>query len=100
MKSNLSIDALDSYGPAEVAELPPETLADLQDGIAEASATLKRRREALDAALEKRYGDRQQTARMDQKKDTGLIRVLDGNCTVKVDTPNKKIEWDQKMLAD
>jgi hypothetical protein len=100
MTSNLTLSALDSLEVAELADLPPEALADLQDAIATEAATLKRRRELFEAALDHRYGEKQLATRVDQEKDTGLIRLLDGDCTVKVDTPNKKIEWDQKLLTE
>lgn len=99
-KANLGIESLDSLTPIDIAELPPEALADLADDLVEAANTLRLRRGVFEAALERRYGAKQQQARIDRGKDTGLIRLLDGNFTVKVDTPNRKVEWDQAKLRE
>ena len=82
----------------EIADLPAETLATLQE---KTDAQLKAARAAvakLDQALAVRYADKAATARRRAGKDTGTVRIEDGPVTIVADLP-KRVEWDQGQLA-
>ena len=49
-------------------------------------------------ALEVRYAARAAEARRACGKDTGTVRIVDGDFTVVADLP-KRVEWDQAKLA-
>ncbi|HLI12758.1 MAG TPA: hypothetical protein VKY65_14290 [Alphaproteobacteria bacterium] len=82
----------------EIAKLPAEHLALLQEEAEEALNAAKRIRDWLDGALVLRYGEVAARLRAAQGKDTGTVRFDDGPVTVVADLP-KRIEWDQDRLA-
>jgi disulfide oxidoreductase YuzD len=82
----------------DIAALPADQLALLQD---EADAALRQAKTTcdwLDGAVALKYGDRAHAARQAAGKDTGTIRFDDGAVTVIADLP-KRVEWDQQKLA-
>jgi hypothetical protein len=82
----------------EIAALPAGILALLQ---AEAEETAKAARSLADwlhGAIALRYGDLAAAARRTEGKDTGTVRLDDGEVTVIADLP-KRIDWDQGELA-
>jgi hypothetical protein len=82
----------------DIAALPAEQLALLQD---EAGETLRRAKTAcdwLDGAVALKYADRAHAARQTAGKDTGTIRFDDGAVTVIADLP-KRVDWDQGKLT-
>jgi hypothetical protein len=84
--------------PSEIAALPADVLADLQQ---ESEATLKHAKATktrLDAALVLKYGAAAVEARRAVGKDTGTVRFDDGDITVVADLP-KRVDWDQALLA-
>ncbi len=84
--------------PQEIAALPADVLAGLQ---CESDAALKQAKAAkarLDAALVLKYGEEAAEARRVAGKDTGTVRLIDGDITVVADLP-KRVEWDQARLA-
>ena len=83
----------------EIVALPAEHLALLQ---AEARSTLDLAKRALDwieGAISLRYEQQAVALRGQQGKDTGTVRFEDDGVTVVADLP-KKIDWDQKRLAE
>lgn len=82
----------------ELAQLPVELLATLQGELDHASKTLKTATTKFSAALEVRYATRAAEARRACGKDTGTVRLVDGDYTVVADLP-KRVEWDQAKLA-
>lgn len=85
--------------PEEIAALPADVLAMLQQ---ESEAALKQAKVAkarLDDALVLRYGARAAAARRAIGKDTGVVRLRDGDIIVVADLP-KRIAWDQGKLAE
>ena len=82
----------------EIAALPAEYLAILQQ---DASASLKSAKivaEWLDGAIAMRFGERAQTLRRESGKDTGTVRFEDDGVSVDADLP-KRVDWDQSQLA-
>ena len=91
-------DDLPVLSPQDIAQLPVELLATLQRDIDERLARTKAAKARLDAALTTRYGTRAAEERRAQAKDTGTVRLADGDFTVVVDLP-KRVEWNQEQLA-
>ena len=84
---------------AEVIALPAEYLALLQD---EARSTLDMAKRAVDwieGAIALRYEQRAIAARGAAGKDVGTVRFDDGPVTVVAEL-SKKVDWDQRQLAD
>ncbi|MBM3612380.1 MAG: hypothetical protein FJX19_05360 [Alphaproteobacteria bacterium] len=92
------LDDLANLSPGEIAELPVEALHALQSEINAAEAELKRVVARFAAALEVRYGVRAAVARRATGKDTGTVRLVDGDHVVIADLP-KRVEWNQAQLA-
>jgi len=85
--------------PEEIAALPADVLAMLQQ---ESEAALKQAKVAkarLDGALVLKYGARAAAARRALGKDAGVVRLRDGDIIVVADLP-KRIAWDQAKLAE
>lgn len=92
------IDALINLPTGELAAQPVEFLAALQQEIDDAARQLKTITSRFAAALDLRYATRASEARRACGKDTGTVRLVDGEYTVVVDLP-KRVEWDQDRLA-
>ena len=82
----------------ELAQMPVEQLAELQGELAHASKQLKAATARFNAALEVRYGTIAADERRARGKDTGTVRLQDGDFTIVADLP-KRVEWDQPQLA-
>ncbi|GAB4119059.1 MAG: hypothetical protein Kow00104_01240 [Rhodothalassiaceae bacterium] len=82
----------------EIAALPAEQLAVLQADAEAAFQAARSLKDWLDAAIARRYADTAAAARRAQGKDTGTIRLVDGEVTVIADLP-KRVDWDQSRLA-
>ena len=93
-----SIDQLISLPAGEIAQLPVELLAALQREIDAAAKQMKAVTARFSRALEVRYAARAAEARRACGKDTGTVRIVDGDFTVVADLP-KRVEWDQAKLA-
>ena len=93
-----SIDELINLPAGEIAQLPVELLAAMQHEIDAAAKQMKAVTARLSTALEVRYAARAAEARRACGKDTGTVRLADGDFTVVADLP-KRVEWDQTQLA-
>ena len=93
-----SIDQLINLPAGEIAQLPVELLAALRAELDLAAKQLKSATARLSTALEVRYAARAAEARRACGKDTGTVRLVDGDFTVVADLP-KRVEWDQAKLA-
>lgn len=82
----------------DIAALPAETLALLQDEADEALRSAKTTRDWIGGALVLKYDTAAAKVRQTAGKDTGIVRIQDGSVTVVADLP-KKIDWDQTQLA-
>ena len=82
----------------EIAALPADLLALLQEEAEEAAKAARSLADWLNGAIALRYGDRAAAARRAEGKDTGTVRLDDGEVTVIADLP-KKVEWDQATLG-
>jgi hypothetical protein len=96
--NRLSLDDVRTMPVGEIAKLPAEHLALLQEDADAAFDAAKRLKEWLEGAIALRYADAAAAARRAEDKDTGLVRFDDGAVVVAADLP-KKIDWDQKQLT-
>ena len=81
-----------------VVALSADVLALLQEEAEEALRRAKATKDWIDGALSIKYADAAAAARLIAGKDTGTIRLQDGNVTVIADLA-KKVDWDQAQLA-
>ena len=93
-----SIDELINLPAGEIAQLPVELLAAMQREIDAAAKQMKAVTARFSTALEVRYAARAAEARRACGKDTGTVRLVDGDFTVVADLP-KRVDWDQNRLA-
>ncbi|MGE4043560.1 MAG: hypothetical protein AB7F35_01810 [Acetobacteraceae bacterium] len=94
-----TLETLREMSVAEVIQLPAEHLALLQVDTREALDAAKRMQDWIEAAIALRYEQRAIAARGIAGKDTGTVRFDDGPITVVADLP-KRVDWDQRQLAD
>jgi hypothetical protein len=97
-KNTPNVDDMLNMQASELAQMPVELLAALQAELDHASRQLKAATARFSTALEVRYATRASEARHACGKDTGTIRLIDGDYTVVADLP-KRVDWDQKKLA-
>ncbi|MEN8742832.1 MAG: hypothetical protein ABF308_24065 [Phaeobacter gallaeciensis] len=93
-----SVDDMLNMPTGDLAQMPVEMLAALQAELDHATKTLKSATARLNTALEVRYATRAAEARRACGKDTGTVRLADGDYTVVADLP-KRVDWDQETLA-
>ncbi len=84
---------------SELANLASDSLFQVKNDAADLLAIAKALVEHIDRALDLKYVDRAHQLRLDANKDTGIVHFDDGNVRVTADLP-KKVEWDQKQLAE
>lgn len=96
--NRIPLDEIRCMPIGDIAALPVEQLALLQDEAADAMRSAKTICDRLDGAVALRYGDRAHAARQAAGKGTGTVRFDDGSFTVVADLP-KRVSWDQKQLS-
>jgi len=76
-----------------------ESLFQLKNDAADLQALAKAVVDHLDRALDLKYSKQAHALRLAAGKDTGVVHFDDDHVQVTADFP-KKVEWDQKKLAD
>jgi len=76
-----------------------ESLFQLKSNAADLQALAKAVVDHLDRALDLKYSKQAHALRLAAGKDTGVVHFDDGHVQVTADLP-KKVDWDQKKLAD
>lgn len=76
-----------------------ESLFQLKNDAADLQALAKAVVDHLDRALDLKYSKQAHALRLATGKDTGVVHFDDGHVQVTADLP-KKVDWDQKKLAD
>ena len=76
-----------------------ESLFQLKNNAADVQALAKAVVDHLDRALDLKYSKQAHALRLAAGKDTGVVHFDDGHVQVTADLP-KKVDWDQKKLAD
>ncbi len=93
--------------PHQVLAMPAGDLAlqtsaslfQLKNNAADLQALAKAVVDHLDRALDLKYSKQAHALRLAAGKDTGVVHFDDGHVQVTADLP-KKVDWDQKKLAD
>lgn len=98
ISNHITLDELRRMAVGDIAALPAEQLALLQDAANAALRSAKITCDWLDGAIALKYADRAAMARMEAAKDTGTVRFDDGAVTVIADL-SKRVDWDQDKLA-
>lgn len=96
--NRLSMRDIKTMPIGDIAALPADQLALLQEEAEAGLQAAKQAKEWIDGVIALRYGDRATAARAAQGKDTGTVRFDDGPVTVIADFP-KRVEWNQAQLA-
>lgn len=92
------LEAIRKLPIGEIAQLPAEHLALLQEDAAAALEASKRLKEWIDGAIALRFSDHAHALRREVGKDFGTIRFDRDGVTVVADLP-KKVDWDQTLIA-
>lgn len=93
-----SLDHVRMTPIGEVAALPADQLALLQEEADAAFDTAKSLKDWVAAAIDLRYRDRAACERAARNKDAGTVRFDDGPVTVIAELP-KRVKWDQAALS-
>ena len=94
---NLSTAMLDTMEAEEIAELSPDTLNELHWMISEELVAARRRDNNLHKAFELRYAAQASEALLTDNRNTGTVKLDDGQFEVTVTRP-KRVKWDQPTL--
>lgn len=97
--TTLAPDEIIATPAGHLADLASTDLFELRNRAAELFAAAKKLDEHLDRALDLKYGNQAHKLRLAQGKDTGVVHFDDGPVRITADLP-KKVEWDQKRMAD
>jgi hypothetical protein len=96
--NRLHTDDLRRISVSEIAVLPVEQQAMLQEIIHQRLEDCKFLKSRLDAALDRRFAQRARNVRSSHGKDTGTIHFEDGPVAITANLP-KRVKWDQSKLA-
>ena len=97
--NRVNLDDLATASIGEIAALPAEQLALLQQDVVDLVASAKRLKDRLDTSLDLKYRDHAAALRRSAGKDTGTVRIEDGDVVVVADLP-KRVKWEQAKLAE
>lgn len=92
------LEAIRHLPIGEIAQLPAEHLALLQEDAAAALDSSKKAKDWIEAAIALRFSEHAQALRREAGKDTGTVRFEQDGVTVVADLP-KKVDWDQSLIA-
>jgi hypothetical protein len=98
LPNRLTLESIRHTPITDLLALPAEHLALLQEDAREAVEAAKRAQDWIEGVIARRYADRAAEERRATGKDTGTIRLQDGEVEIVADLP-KKVEWDQAQLA-
>ena len=93
------LEAIRSLPIGEIAQLPAEHLALLQEDATAALDASKKAKDWIDDAIALRFANRAQALRREAGKDTGTVRFDCDGVTVVAELP-KRVDWDQALIAD
>ena len=84
---------------SQMASLAQQPLFELGEFLDALESSLKQVRQRYHAALEQRYAEQAQQARLASGKDFGVVHLDDGSIRITVDSP-KRVSWNQPQLAE
>ena len=82
----------------EIAALPTQQMALLQEDAESALKDAKTLKDWLDGAIGLRFAEQAHAVRQAAGKDTGTVRLVEDGVIVVADLP-KRVDWDQAQLA-
>lgn len=82
-----------------LADQPAEALFKLMTDASDQHTKARAIVEHINSALDFKYSDRARRLRLEAGKDTGVVHFDDGHVRITAELP-KKVEWDQKRLAE
>ena len=85
--------------PTELSKAPVDVLRKALDAATKEVTSAKNQLAHIEKAIDLRYAHQAKALRLAQGKDTGVVHFDDGDVRVTADLP-KKVEWDQKQLAE
>jgi hypothetical protein len=94
----IALGLLDESSVQEISNLPIQDLQALAARLKEAIETQDKRKKVLNEALRLRFEVTAKAMLNQEGKDTGTVRLQEGNTTV-VANFRKKVEWDQETLT-
>ena len=97
--NTFNVDQILAIPAGDLAEQSSDTLFTLKNDAAERLTNAKAAAEHIDRALTLKYSERAHRLRLEAGKDTGVVHFDDGHVRITADLP-KKVEWDQKQLAN
>ena len=92
------LDGIRHMPIGEVAALPAQHLALLQEDAAAALEASKKTKDWIVGAIALRFADHVQALRREAGKDTGPVRFEQDGVSVVADLP-KRVDWDQALIA-
>ena len=98
MSNRIHLEDIRALPVGEIAALPAEQLALLQEDAAAALTAARLDKDRLNGAIALRFGEQAHTARRDAGKDTGTVRLVEDGVIVVAELP-KRVDWDQAQLA-
>jgi hypothetical protein len=98
MIDDITLKRVADWTPDRIAFLDTDILARLGRELANAKASLTDVEARLGAALDYRFGEEARKRRLAAGKDSGRVRLDDGDFVIVADQP-KRVEWDQQELA-
>ena len=98
MQNRIHLEELRALPVGEIAALPAQQLALLQEDAEAALTAARTVKDWLDGAIALRFADQAQAARREAGKDTGTVRLAEDGVVVVAELP-KRVEWDQTKLA-
>ena len=98
MSNRIQLEDIRAMPVGEIAALPAEQLALLQEDAEAALKGAKTLKEWLDGAIGLRFAEQAHAVRQAAGKDTGTVRLVEDGVIVVADLP-KRVEWDQSRLG-
>ncbi len=95
----LTLDQLLATAAGDLAAQSSEDLFRLKSDATDRQTSAKSIVDHIDRALDLKYSERARRLRLEVSKDTGVVHFDDGDVRITADLP-KKVEWDQKQLAN
>jgi hypothetical protein len=98
MMDGITLQRVAEWTPDRIASLDTDVLARLSRELADAKAYLAGVQARLGAAFDHKFGEPARDLRLAEGKDSGRVRLHDGDFVIVADQP-KRVEWDQRELA-
>jgi hypothetical protein len=97
MTNRVTLEQLGQMTAEEFITLPVDQVAMLLEDVAELKARAKASDEKMSHFLDRRFSEAAARLRAEQQKDTGTVRLPEGEFVIVADLP-KKVEWNEDGL--